>query len=231
MLTRIFFIAKLFQMPTKKVVKNEETVLETPQVKNGKKFSITKKQIAIVGLVLFLALTGVFLKKWFIVAMINNRPITRLELDRELEKQGGKQVLDGQITQILIQQQAKDKNIVVSQEEVDKKVKEIEAQLSGQGQKLETILASQGQTKADLEKQIKVQLTVEKLLSGDIKVEDKEISDYFDKNVTYYPKGTTLESKKEEIRSTLLQQKLGEKFQPWLDELKKKSNVQYFISF
>lgn len=171
----------------------------------------------------------IFLKNWFIVALVNGRPITRLTLDRELEKQGGKQVLESKITEILILNEAKKEKVSISPLEIEQKIKEIESQL--QGQKLTDLLAMQGQTLKDLEKQIKLQLSIERILSKDISVSDKDISDYFEKNKDSYPKDTKLEDKKAEIKSLLLNQALGQKFQSWLEESKKKAKIYYFLKF
>lgn len=170
-----------------------------------------------------------FLKSWFIVAIVNNYPITRFYLDRELERQGGKQVLDGKITEILISQEAARQKIIVSQEEINQKINKIEEQLKPQGQSLEAVLAMQGQTKKDLEKQIKLQVLIEKLLGKETTITDGEINDYFEKNKSSYPKGTKLEDKKEEIQKTLLNQELSEKFQTWLEDLKSKAKIYYFL--
>lgn len=180
-------------------------------------------------LLLAVLVVFVFLKNWLIVALVNGRPITRLSLDRELEKQGGKQVLESKITEILILNEAKKEKVSISPLEIEQKIKEIESQL--QGQKLTDLLAMQGQTLKDLEKQIKLQLSIERILSKDISVSDKDISDYFEKNKGSYPKDTKLEDKKAEIKSLLLNQALGQKFQSWLEESKKKAKIYYFLKF
>ena len=170
-----------------------------------------------------------FLKSWLVVAIVDNHPITRFYLDRELERQGGKQVLEGKITEILISQEAARQKIIVSQEEINQKISQIEEQLKPQGQNLEAVLAMQGQTKKDLEKQIKLQVLVEKLLGKDISISEQAITDYFDKNKDSYTKGAKLEDKKEEIQNTLRNQALSEKFQPWLEDLKSKAKIYYFL--
>lgn len=165
----------------------------------------------------------------FIVAVVNNRPITRYSLDRELEKQGGKQVLENKISEILILQELNKQKINIPQSDIDQKIKEIENQVSAQGQKLDSLLAVQGQTRKDLEKTIKVQVAVEKILSKDVNIGDKEVADYFEQNKTTYPKDTKLEDKREEIKTTLFRQVISEKFQPWMEELKKNSKIYYFL--
>lgn len=199
--------------------------------KAEKKLPLTKKQIILVGVIALVLVAGYFGKSLFLVAIVNNQPITRMSLDLELEKQGGKQVLDSKITEILVFDEAKKQNITITQADVDAKIKTIEDQVTAQGQKLDDLLAQQGQTRKDLEKQIKMQIIVEKILGNDITVTDKEISDYFTTNTSYYPKGTKLEEKSAEIKSTLTSQKLNEKVQPWLDNLKKSAKIYSFLNF
>lgn len=165
----------------------------------------------------------------FIVAVVNNRLISRYSLDRELEKQGGKQVLENKISEILILQEMNKQKVNIPQSDIDQKIKEIEDQVSAQGQKLDSLLAMQGQTIKDLEKTIKVQIAVEKILSKDVNIGDKEVADYFEQNNSTYPKDTKLEDKKEEIKDILFRQVISEKFQPWMEELKKNSKIYYFL--
>jgi len=170
-----------------------------------------------------------FLKSWFVVAVVNKTPITRFYLDRELERQGGKQVLESRITEILINQEAQRQKITVGQDEIKQKIDQIDEQLKPQGQSVDALLAMQGQTRKDLEEQLRLQLLIEKILGKDIKIADQEITDYFEKNKSAYAEETKLEDKKEEIQKILLNQKMSEKFQPWLEDLKNKAKIYYFL--
>ena len=171
------------------------------------------------------------LKSLFFAAFVNGRPITRWALDRQLEKQVGKATLENQITKILILQTAKREKVKVDQEEIEAKVKEIEKQFEDQGTDLDTLLEAQGQKRQDLEEQIRVQLIIEKILGQDIEVTGEEVADYFEKNKNFFPEGSTLESMKENLQTEVRQQKIGDKFQPWLDELKKQAKIYYFLKF
>jgi len=206
-------------MPVKKTI-------ETP------KTSQKKKKIFWIVIIVVAVLTILyFLKSLFIVAIVNNQPISRFAFDRELERQGGQQVLNKIIAEMLIQQEAKKQKVIATQADLDQKYTEIDNQLKAQGQSLEAALVAQGQTKADFAAQMKTQILLEKMLSQDIKIEDKEISDYFEQNKQLMGAGATLESQKEEIKSALFQQKLSEKFQPWLEDLRSKAKILYFVQF
>lgn len=189
-----------------------------------------KNLYLLIFVVVFLGIF-VFLRNWFIVATVNYQPITRFTIDRELEKQLGEQILDTQITEILIHQEAKRKNIKVTNEEIQEKVKEIEDQLAAQSQDLDNILATQKQTRKDLEKDLRNQIIVEKLISEDIEVTDEEIGEFFEKNKSFFEENTTLEDNKENVKEILLQEKMGNKFQSWLDDLKKNAKINHFVTF
>jgi len=196
----------------------------------AKKFE-KKKIFWIVFLVLAALAILYFLKSLFIVAIVNNRPISRFGFDRALEKQGGKQVLNNIVTEMLIKQEAKKQKITVSKADLDQRYTEIDNQLKTQGQGLDAALAANGQTRADFDAQMKIQVLLEKMLGKDVSVSDEEINTYFTENKDTFDKGATLESEKENIKSTLLQQKLSEKFQPWLQDLQSKAKILYFLKF
>jgi len=185
-----------------------------------KVFSIV---IVVLG-VLYLA------KGVFVAAVVNGVPISHYSLVKELEKQGGKDVLDSLVTEKLIYQEARRKNINVSQEEIDKEIAGIETQLKGQGMDLDTALSLQGQTRGDLQKNLEIKLIIEKILSDKLSVTDEEVKNYFDDNQSVY-KGETLDSVKDEIVQTLKQQKLSSEYQNWIADIKKNSKLIYFLNF
>lgn len=202
-------------------------------VKTKKASSFDRKKLLflapVVSLLLLAALIYSF-KGVFVAAKVGNQLITRQELDKELEKQAGKQALDNMVIEKLIIQEAKKKGVQASSAEIDVKMGEIDNQFKAQGQSLETYLASRGQTKDDLKKQVKVQLLVEKMLGDSVKVTDQEIKDYFDKNKSTFPKNATLDNQKEQIKNNLTQEKLSTSFQSWIETLRKDAKIDYFIT-
>ena len=217
-------------MPIKKrtkPVKVEEEVNSSQQ-----SFNILKKPkiiipliIIVVGIVLF------YLKGLFIVAIVNGQPISRIAVISQLEKQSGKQAVSSLITQVLILQEAKKKNIDVSKQEVDDMANKLAADLKKQGQDLDKALSLQGMTRKDLGGQLKIKKMVEKIFDKDIKVTDKEISDFVDKNKASIPQGMKGEELKASAKEQLMQQKLSTKVQSWLADLQKKAKIQYFVNY
>ena len=196
-----------------------------------RKISISKKHVAIfLGVVVF-AVTVYAVKSLFIVAVVNNTVITRFSLDRELEKQYGQKVLQNRVTEALIMQEAKKQKISITKEELNAEMAKVEEEIKSSGQDLDTLLSAYGMTRADYEKQTNLQLLVNKLVGTSNLVTDEEIKSYYDANVSSFPKGTTLESVKEEIRAQLAQSKVSENIQTWLQDLESKAKITYFLTF
>lgn len=195
-------------------------------------FNEKTKKLIIVFLVFIIFAFLIFnFKHLFVAAIVNNQPITRFALDRELEKQGGQQVLENLITKALILQEAQKQGIKISNERIKEKTSEIEAQLESQGTDLDTILETQGQTRQALEEQIKIELIIEEIVGKEISITDEEIENYFEENKDYFEEETTFEEVKDQLEEELTQTKLSENFQSWLEELKQKARIYYFLKF
>ena len=167
----------------------------------------------------------------FVAAVVNGQPISRATVVKEAEKQAGKQALDNIVRNTLIEQEARKQGITVSQKEIDEEIKKIKTTLSKQGQKLDDVLVMQNMTKNDLQKLIRLDKLVGKIVGKDIKVTDKEISDYLEKNKEMMPKDQSEEQLKKTAGDQIRQQKLNQKVQTWLTGLKSKAKVLYFVQY
>ena len=189
----------------------------------------TKRRV-ISTLAVILILGGLyFSKSLFFAAWVNGRPVYRLSLTRELEKQGGQQVLDGLIEKALINSEAKKNNIKVEQSEIDAEIKKIEEMVSGQGLTLDEALKFRNQTRKDLVDQIRIQKIVEKLLSSKIIITDQEAKDYFNKNKSLFGQNPVFDKVKDQVTSQLFQQKLSSEYNTWITDLKTKAKILYFV--
>ena len=179
---------------------------------------------AMIVLVIVLALGGLFFSKknWFVVAMVNNRPITSVELYQKLNERYGSDVLGSIIEERLIKEEARKQKATASSEEVAKRLKEIEDQLGGK-EALDYALKSRNLSLEQVKDQIKTQLLVEKMLGKDIKVSDADVENFIKDNPT--AKDLSKDKIKEQIRS----QKISEKAASWLEELKKNAKISKFI--
>lgn len=162
-----------------------------------------------------------------VAAWAGNRPIFRLSLIKELEKQGGKSVLDALIEKSLISQEAVKGKVNISDDTVNLELVNIEDLVKNQGISLEEALSARGQTKKDLLEQIKLQKTIEQILKDKIVVTDQEIKDYYDTNKIK----EVFDTAKEGIKNSLIQSKLQEEYTKWITELKEKAKIFYFVKY
>lgn len=166
----------------------------------------------------------------FVVAMVNGQFISRSSFNSAMEQQAGKQTLNSLVTQKLIEQEAAKKGISVPQSEIDAQAKKIDQQLSAQGQTLDQALSARGMSRSDFYAQLKLQSLLQKLLANDIKVSDKEVTDYIDKNRDSLPTGQSEEQLKASVKSQLEQQKLSTAAQSLVQKLQSQAKINYFIN-
>lgn len=190
-----------------------------------------KRKLIILLTFLILVLFFYNYKHLFVVALVNNRPITRLALVQKAEKQAGQQILDTLVTKSLILQEGKKQKVEISKEEIEGKIEEIEEQVKTQGTDLDTLLETQGLTREELEEEIEIQLIIEKILGKDIQVSDEEVENYFEENEEFLGEGVELEEIKEDLREQMRQEQIGQKIATWIDELKQEANISYFLKF
>jgi len=194
-------------------------------VKNIRKILLIVLVIALVGGLLYGLIRVSF------VASVNGRLINRFIVIKELEKQGGQKTLDVIILKALVTQEAKKKKIVISQKDVDAEIKKIEVNIISQGLTLDQLLAQQGMTKNNLNEEIKIQMYLTKLVESDIKVTEKEIDDYLASQNSETSITTTELPTREEINARIKQQKLQGKIQTYLEDLKAKAKINYFVKY
>ncbi|OGM57006.1 hypothetical protein A3E46_02335 [Candidatus Woesebacteria bacterium RIFCSPHIGHO2_12_FULL_46_16] len=170
-------------------------------------------------------------KSFLFAAFVNGTPISRIKVLKELEKQGGSQILDTLIQRSLIFQEAKRQGVKIDEDAVSKQLTQIEDTLKGQNLTLDDALSARGQTRADLTDQIKIQLMVEAILGNKITITDEEISAYFNENKDLYEKGKTLEEVKDDIKAQLFQERLNSEYSKWIQELKTKAKIFLLVNY
>ncbi|OGG28126.1 hypothetical protein A3A64_02275 [Candidatus Gottesmanbacteria bacterium RIFCSPLOWO2_01_FULL_48_11] len=187
----------------------------------------SSKKIYIVILVIGLAGLLLANKGMVVAAIVNGKPIFRWELNKTLVSRFGKQTLEGIISERLIADAAKKAGVVVSKEDVEAKETEIVSGLAGDV-KLEELLKLQGLTKEDFDNQIRLQLTVEKLLSKDVSTTEDDITSYIATNRATLV-ATDEATLRVEARAAIINQQVSEKIQPWFMELKDSAKIVRFI--
>lgn len=211
-----------------RVEKNESRSWNVPPIAQ----TLKKPQVAlpIIALII-LALLAYIFRSWFVVATVNGQPITRTALDSQLEQQYGKQELDALVAQTLILQEANKQHVTVSQQEVNDSEKQISDTLAKQGQSLDAVLAARGMSKQQLDDQIRLQKTVEKLVGKNVTISDQEVQDYISKNQDSLPTGLSDAELKQQVKQQLMTQKINDKAQTLVQDLEKKAKVSYLANF
>lgn len=165
--------------------------------------------------------TGCGLKDSQAIIKINDTTITQGQFDKLLDKQIAlspfakmglgdiKEQKDGimylmtsraVVTQLIISelldQEAKARGIKVSNKDVDEAIAKIIEKVGGKDQ-LSAILKENKVTTAQFKKDIKTQVKLQKLArsAGNIKVTDKEVKDYYDKNIKKFTHGDQVRAK------------------------------------
>ncbi len=228
----------------KKIVSKKPTAKKTVSAaktmakKVEKKDQLIKKEIAIPKevktkkilwpiIILLIALALWFLKDQVIVAMVNGKPITRFQVIKELEKQGASQVLDSLVTMELVKQVIDKSAIEIDEEAVQQQITEIEENLSAQGQNLDDILVAQNLTRADVEKDIKLNLQLDKILADKIQVSEEEVLEYFETNKEFLGEDANFEEMKADIEAQVIQEKRATAQQEWLETIRGEANIRY----
>lgn len=178
---------------------------------------------ALVLLLVFLAVKN----GWVVAALVNGRPIFRWRLNRSLVSRFGKQTLEGMISEAIIADAARKDGVQVTKEELDGKIADVVSGL-GENVNLEEVLKFQGMTKSDFENQVRLQLTVEKLLGKDIQISQEDIDAYIATNRATLT-ATEPAKLQEEAKEAIQSQKISEKIQSWFLEIREKAKVVTFL--
>lgn len=160
-------------MPRRKITE----VLVEPEVKEVKSDSWTvEKKKVIGGVALVIAVAALWwykTKTWPVAAVVNYQPITRYEINKSLFAQGGEQVVESLITEVLVKQELAKLGVAATEGEIDAKVEEIKKGLQ-EGQELGKLLEQSGMTMAQLRERIKLQMGVEKAVTEQAKIATDE---------------------------------------------------------
>jgi|SRR3989344_4940134 len=196
------------------------------------KFKKPKPLIMAIGVAVILIVVILFSAKGlFVAATVNGSPISRLSIINELEKQGGKQVLNTIINKKLIETELNKQKVSITEEEVDEEIKKIEAQVASQGGTLTKELDAQNITMEDLKLQILTQKKIEKLLADKVAVTDTEIDAYIKDSKATPPKNIKAEDFNKQISEQLKQQKFQQEAQKWVSDLTTSAKIKYYVNY
>jgi len=207
----------------------KESKLKKPACPNCKQ--LLNKKALILGLIIALGLLVYRYRGLFVAAMVNGMPVSRLSVIKQAEQAQGAQILEGIITEQLILQEAEQQGVKIDDQVLDQEIADIRTQIEEQGQELEALLEMQGMTLAELKDKIRVQKLVEAMLQDQVEVTQEEIDQYLEDNAEFLDEEATEEELQDTARQSLEQQKLGQKYQEWLQELQDKAQIKYFVGY
>lgn len=206
--------------------------IKKPGVFSGLKDKVKPNKIGVLLVVLALLLGALYyFKNIFIVATVNGKPISRLEIIKRLEQNGGKETLDNAITEVLVLQEGKKLNALATEADVNAEIAKIREEVKASNQTLEEVLKQQNISFKDFEARIKLQKTVEKILEAKSVVTEEEIKAFIEANKASIPEGTDEKELRTLVEQQLKSQKLGNEFQSWIEMVKAKSSINYLVKY
>lgn len=215
---------KINALKAKLMKEDQQKVESKPGLFSNRRITIISLIIIAVGL-LYAA------KSFFIAATVNGQPISRLELIRQMEKDQGKTYLDNYITQALITQKAAQDKIEITEEDINAEVEKLKKDIQDAGENFDEILKQEKVTLEELKERLKVKKIIEKAVGTDIQVTDEEVEKYIEENKQYFPKDANLDEIRTMYKDDLRSQKLNEKSQAWIEELKKNADIKYLVNY
>lgn len=183
---------------------------------------LAKNKILIIGAIIF-GLLLYLSSRYLVVAWVDGKPITKIELYKNIEKRYGKDTREQIIVEKLILSEAAKNKVVVGKEEIGAEMKRIESEQGG-AESLSQILEIQGISKEEFESLVRLQLLRLKIFGKDISITDEEVNKYLEDNKNQYKEVT--DKVKEEVKELLKQQKINTSFNNWLKENLKGTRVQ-----
>jgi hypothetical protein len=175
--------------------------------------------------IVLLVILGTFAYKngFIVAASVNGQPIFSWQLTSELMRRYGKQTIEGMITEKMIDIESVREGVVVSQKDIDARQKDMMKEF-GNEVNIEDVLKMQGLTKSDFDKQVSIQLAVEKMLTKGFAVTDDDITNYLATNSASFT-ATEEAVLKEDVKKTLQDEFIAKTFQSWFTGLKDKSTI------
>lgn len=116
------------------------------------------------------------------VATVNGQRITKEELYKEMYSRTGKQTLEELITRRLVLQEGKKQGVAVGDQEVKAEIERIIKEQFGSEEGFQNALSYYGLTREGLEDNIRVDLTIRKVLGAKAQVSEDEVREYFDQH-------------------------------------------------
>ena len=214
----------------------EMTASEINSSENAPKTKvITKKYLyAVVAVIAVVSLLFVASRLW-VVAWVDNKPITKFELYDLMEKRDQGKTAEELIVQKLLISEGQKQKQAVTDAEIQAEVAKIE-ELQGGAAQLDQILAVNGTSREDFIELVKLQLLKQKLFGGNISVTEEQVAAYIEENKDALPPETLANPESSEaaklrdnVKDQIKQTQIQENFNKWLDEALNGSRVMRMV--
>lgn len=199
-----------------------------PQENYGNSIKTVKKSTKIITAAVIVVIILLFLirKGYIVSAVVNGRPVFRWEVSKVLFDRYGTQTLETLISKRLVEQQARSSTIVVTSEDIQKRQKEMLDRIGG-GITLEDILKYQGISRAEFDEQLKLNITLEKILGRDVNITQDDIDLFIATNSASFT-ATDPAELNTQVRQAILDQKVGEMIRPWFEQIQSQAKIIKF---
>ncbi len=216
---------------TEPVIESSTTpFLDSPEAFKSPLYEQPKKSRMVVGVIVvllaFIVIT-IVRKGYVVAAIVGGKPIYTFQVVSLLMRQFGKQTLEGLITETIISQEARKSGVSVTSRDVKAKEDQMLASL-GSNVSLDELLQYQGITKEDLDRQVHIQLLVEKLVGRDVKITDTDISNVIATQSALF-EATDEATLRENVRAYLFEQYISKNARLWFSDLQSKVKVMKFL--
>lgn len=184
----------------------------------------------IVGFILLALLVGVaFLGTGCAkrAAVVNGETVSQAELDERLQARAGAQVLEELINEKLILQEAEKQKIAVGDKEINERLTELKKGFPSE-QEFKKNLKDNNMTLAEAKKQLRIQLSMDKLLEKTVEINEKDVKAEYERNKTTIYKGKTISDVRPRIEDELRQRQPGSSSQSLLENLRKKAEIKKY---
>jgi foldase protein PrsA len=147
------------------------------------------------GIILGLSLSIITLIGWEItygswsntkVAWVGNEAIAESDLEKRIIKRYGKQTLDEMINALVIDQEARKLGLTVTREELDLELSRMKEGYQTDEEFFKSIEDELGMSFEDLERDIRLNLLLEKIGTRDVHISDAEVKAYYDSHEDLY---------------------------------------------
>jgi hypothetical protein len=214
--------------PKKTTRKKSEQEVAASEVQSTEGFDtskiFTRKYLYVVAVVL--AAIGVLfaLSKFWVIAWVDNKPVTKFALYSLLEKRDAGKTSEELIIETLVNSEAGKQRQSVSDAEVEAEIKKIEEQQGG-AEQLNQILSIRGLTREDFQKLVKQQLLIQKLFGAGVNITEEDVNKYIEENKETFspelladPESSDAAKLREGVKEQLKWDAVNANYKKWLDE-------------